>query len=414
MEPITLSTVDSLPTPVAVRKPRFQRLRRFTVAAFKYLWAVLFTQGMLAFLIVGWTYRKMQYSIARRWWKLSGSSEPLADALGATMHSRHLKRLPNWFAAHDYREYVPLPEANLLSNAIRRFKTVFHNLTGSFWLNAKVGFKGLFTTSVLVLPAGVIWLFSWYDGWHNSFNKGYEQAVVGPALGVFGIILFITAMLYVPMAQARQASTGNWKSFFQFRIVWMIVRRKWLAMLLLAMLYSALAVPLMFMKSAVAFFPNINPELSNYTDAQALSLLKTYFFYCSIYFVAAYFILRLVAARIYANGLVECVQGGLLLEDQLAEREWELLHRFDLLKIRPAPTRHVLVRTVAWLGTRVGRAITAVALVLVWFSFVAQIYVSEFIIKKEFGLGWLNQPLVQLPYFRYIPSHLSDGKELDR
>jgi hypothetical protein len=44
-----------------------------------------------------------------------------------------------------------------------------------------------------------------------------------------------------------------------------------------------------------------------------------------------------------------------------------------------------------------------VILVAVWFSFVAQIYISEFI-NYHSGLGWINQPLVQLPWFRYLPT----------
>ncbi len=46
-----------------------------------------------------------------------------------------------------------------------------------------------------------------------------------------------------------------------------------------------------------------------------------------------------------------------------------------------------------------------VLLALVWFAFVAQIYASEFM-NYHPGIGFLNQPLVQLPWFRYIPSAL--------
>jgi hypothetical protein len=53
-----------------------------------------------------------------------------------------------------------------------------------------------------------------------------------------------------------------------------------------------------------------------------------------------------------------------------------------------------------------GRATTGVALFLVWFSFAAQIYISEFFLKSPMGRGWLNQPLVQLPWFNYIPAQL--------
>lgn len=84
------------------------------------------------------------------------------------------------------------------------------------------------------------------------------------------------------------------------------------------------------------------------------------------------------------------------------------MHRLDLLTVRPRPERHVFVRTVAWLGTRMGRASTGFALFLVWLSFVAQVYTSEFFLKSPMGRGWLNQPLVQLPWFNYIPGQLAE------
>jgi hypothetical protein len=59
----------------------------------------------------------------------------------------------------------------------------------------------------------------------------------------------------------------------------------------------------------------------------------------------------------------------------------------------------------------VGRITTGVALFLVWFSFVAQIYVSEFLLKSSWGHGWVNQPLVQLPWFNYIPPGLKAEAE---
>jgi hypothetical protein len=43
---------------------------------------------------------------------------------------------------------------------------------------------------------------------------------------------------------------------------------------------------------------------------------------------------------------------------------------------------------------------------MVWFTFVAQIFISEFI-NYHPVIGWLNQPLVQLPWFHYVPGGLS-------
>jgi hypothetical protein len=61
----------------------------------------------------------------------------------------------------------------------------------------------------------------------------------------------------------------------------------------------------------------------------------------------------------------------------------------------------------AWTGKRIGRITSAWALILIWFSFVAQIYISEFF-NYHNGVGWMNQPLVQLPLFHYVPARLKN------
>lgn len=261
------------------------------------------------------------------------------------------------------------------------------------------------------MPGCVLMLFAWYAGWHNSFNKGYEQAVVGPLTGISGIVLLIAAMYYLPMAQIRQASTGNWRSFYEFKLVWQLIRKKWLACFWLAVLYTLFSVPITILKTVPAFFTQMNPELAELPPAEALQFAKIYYFYAAFALLAAYVVLRIVAARIYASSLLACVQSGALTEEALAENEWETLHRLGHLTVRPQPERHALVKAAAWLGTRMGRATTGVALFLVWFSFAAQIYVSEFFLKSPMGRGWLNQPLVQLPWFNYIPAQLKSDSE---
>src|SRR6266852_2133210 len=181
----------------------------------------------------------------------------------------------------------------------RHRRSTPHRLSGfvhSLWQNFWIGLRAITNTWVLTLPACLFWWFGWYDGWNNSFNKGYEQAPVGPLISIFGIVLFIAAMFYVPLAQARQAVTGEWRSFFQFRLVWRIVRARWISSVALALLYSLLALPLNVLKTSPAFQPQNNGALANLTDIQVLKHLDSYFFFCVIVMLPAYVILRLLAA----------------------------------------------------------------------------------------------------------------------
>ena len=66
----------------------------------------------------------------------------------------------------------------------------------------------------------------------------------------------------------------------------------------------------------------------------------------------------------------------------------------------------------AFAGTRVGRAVAGFLTTLVWLAFVALIFVAEFF-KYDGARAWLNHPLVQLPWCRYVPARLQNpGGEL--
>ena len=110
------------------------------------------------------------------------------------------------------------------------------------------------------------------------------------------------------------------------------------------------------------------------------------------------------SSKLIHGGLryLELLDFGLVRESL---RERETLHRLDLLEVKLPPPRHAFIRLVTWTGSRLGKATVAVLLVFVWFTFVAQIFISEFL-NYHPAIGWLNQPLVQLPWFKYIPPHL--------
>ena len=275
----------------------------------------------------------------------------------------------------------------------------------SLWLNVRLGVQAIFNTWVLTLPACVLMLFGWYDGWNNSFNKGYEQFWVGPAVSWLGLMGFIAAMLYLPMAQARQAVSGSWRTFYQFRLVWTLVRRRWLACFGLATLYALCSVPMMILASVAMFLPNINPKLAELTPAQTIEFLNRYYFWSALYVFPAFVGLRLIAARIYGTAVLKAVQTGALGEDVLAENERHALRRLALLRIEPPRIRHPVLRLAAWAATRAGRITFGFLTGLAWFIFVAQPYITQFFNYRGAPV-WLNQPLVQLPWFHHLPATL--------
>lgn len=373
----------------------------------KFVWGMVFCQGFLgSIFVVGWTYRLAQRAVWKNWWRRAEPAqrkETFVEFLQTDDRTKAHVSWPNWFAQQDFREAIRRRGGTTVGSYIL---SVLKALVYSLWLNFRIGLQAIANTWVLTLPAGLFWWFGWYDGWNNSFNKGYEQAPVGPLISLFGIALFIAAMFYVPLAQARQATTGEWRAFYQFRVVWSVVRLRWLSCIGLALLYGLFALPLSIMKTVPGYWAN-KPELANVADAQVIKMLGGYFFWCALWMLPAYVILRLVAARIYASGILALVQTGKLATTSLSENERDVLGRLKLLEIRPQPARHFFVRLVAWAGTRAGRIASVVVLAFVWFSFVAQIYITEFLNYHQ-AHGWLNQPLVQLPWFCYIPARLKN------
>lgn len=400
--------------PPVEERPSVQpaKLWRVLGAVWKLTLGAIFCQSFfLSILVVGWLNRAMQRAVLKAWWRVSparrqGTSfvEFTAQSAGTMAHASW----PNWLLAQP-----------------RTATGWTKHLAGSLVQNAKLGAQTIFNVWMLTLPGCLIWWFAWYDGWQNSFNKGYEQAFVGPATFGVGIVLFIAALFYLPMALARQASTGQWRAFYQWRLNWALARRRWLSSLGLAIFCVGLSLPVAVLKSYPFGHPQaveaqirkleksgqpVSPDLrpvSQWTAAEQLQWMRRYWFFSTLLYVfPAFVLLRLAMARVYAGSVLDAVQRGALTEEQLAEAEWEALHRLELLTPRTAPIRHPVWRIVAWLSTRTGRVMSGIATALILFLLVAQIVVGEFFVYHDWGRGWWNQPLVQLPWFNYTPAHL--------
>jgi len=362
---------------------------------------VLSVPGALAFL--GWVMRCTQREVLRTWWKhavhegRSHAWEPFA--LGDQWTRDHVKR-PRWFLATRRRE---------AGGPWARIRETARWLFGSLVNNLKVGIQALFNVWVLTIPGCLLWLFAWYDGWNNSFNKGYEQAMVGPLTGILGVFLFMGAMLYVPLAQARQAASGDWRCFYDFKLVWKISRREWISCLGLAALYSILTLPVMILKTVPGFLTQMRPDWESRSPAEAASWLQGYWFWSAMVLVPAYFLLRMAAARIYARGILRGVRRGAIAEEDLAPQEWTALHRLGLLTSGSTPEPAWWIRALAWVGTRVGSAAALALSLFLGFTLVAQIFISEFFVYHPF-VGWMNQPTIQLPYWGYRGAEIIDSE----
>jgi hypothetical protein len=271
----------------------------------------------------------------------------------------------------------------------------------------------------LTLPGCVLMLFAWYDGWNNSFHKGYEQFAIGPLVSWLGILIFVASLFYVPMALTRQAVTGNWRAFWQWRVVWSLVRHSWgqtaacaLLAFLLNLPLAALKVWPYFLSEATGQAEALPAPPAELSPADALALLNRHYWWAGLYCFGALAVLRLAWARAYAGAVRRAVRAGTLGEVDLAEPEWRALRDLGLFAAAPAIPHPRWFRLARWLSTRLGRLVCGSTVLLAWLGLVFQQYVAEFL-RYTGWVGWLNQPLVQLPWFRHLPPALaSQGAEI--
>jgi len=345
----------------------------------RFVLGVALTQSLpSAILLCGWGQATMQRAVLSRWTRAL-EYEPTGD----------LTRWPAFLLA----EPVTVDQKPRLR--------LWHWLLGSAWRNLITGLRVLMATYIVTLPGVALTAFSWRYGWDNSFNKGYEQAYLGPMLGLSGVFLLMLAMLYVPFAQAQLSIGERISTFFRWRIIWAAVGSQPHRVLWLAAVYFVASFPINVLSAAVLFRFNEAERITDLTDEEFLRLLRQYFWLAGLVGFPLFVWTRVAAASTYARCVESALRNGRLTLEQLAGID--PLERFARA-LGPSPKGGVLVKAL-----RGGSLVPVLALTLVvWFGFVAQIYVRQFLNYVPL-YGWMNQPLVHAPWLRYIPDHLKNG-----
>lgn len=387
---------DVEPVHESARRSWFLWLRMKVVGGIRLFFGTLMCQLVPgAVLVAGWSVRMME-NVTRQRWQRHIDPEPPAAPI-----------LPNWFMAQDARQRWEQMWQEKRTRLLYP-PWLFRQLFGSFWLNLKRGVLVLLNTWILTLPGMSLWVFSWFAGWNNSFYKGYEYAYVGPVTGVLGILLFMLAMLFVPMAIARQASTGEWKRFYDFRVINLLIAEKPLSYFALGAAYSLFSLVVSILIAMRMFLPNILGDSMPQTAVEQLEFISNFSYWIGVPGLVFYLVLRWWAARIYAMSVVRSLERGRLNTEDLGEQERMMLKPW-LETLQPQPST-------GWV--RSGRYILGwggalAVLLFVWFTFSAQIYVRQFFIYDSVR-GWVNQPMVHMPWFDYVPQALREAAQRER
>ena len=305
------------------------------VSLVRFLVGVIFClTPFTAVFVLGWLMRLMQREEALTRERLQGLAR-----------SGRRARLPRWIMA----------ETSVSSKGLARW-------FGSLIDNVRFGLAALVTIAAGTLPFTLLWLFSWWGGWENSFNKGYEQAWVGPAVGLIGVAASLPLLARLPMALAHQAAEGRLSAFFAWRDVKRLIRGAGWRYVMFSFLFVVAAVPLFVAKSAPVFVEQWSPGFLDRNAAAVQDFAGGYRFVLAVYLLSVLVLLRRAAARLHGGAV-------LAIEHQDKKRA---------------------------ISFSLGTVLQTLFLWLIWFGLVVQIYVGQFFSHQ--WLSWLNHPLVELPW----------------
>ena len=249
----------------------------------------------------------------------------------------------------------------------------------------KSGLRATLALALATLPFGVVLLLAWWAGWENSFNKGYEQAWVGPLVSLIGVIIALFVLIHLPMSLAHHAAEQRIGAIWELRVIRQLIARVRWRYLALSLVSIALAAPLFLAQILPTFIENIKPELATASAEEVQQFAHLWHLGFTAYLIVMLVILRRWAARLYARALVR--QG--LAPGAFASSSSGFARSISHALTLPEFEAHEA-------PGRVGGLIATLLLAAGWFGFIAALYVAQF--ANHAWWNWLNLPAVALPW----------------
>ncbi|MFM2388785.1 MAG: hypothetical protein RLZZ437_340 [Pseudomonadota bacterium] len=239
-------------------------------------WLVRMGQGMLALLVgavlcaapvtslvaLGWLTRRMAWRVGQRF-----------DLIAET---------PGWI---------------LGARGTGRWESALGGLSA----NISNGLRSLTALLAWSLPFSALWLGAWWAGWENSFNKGYEQAFAGPMVFVAGLLIAAVLLPVIPFMLAHMAAEGRLAAAFQLRRIRGVMAQAGWRVAALAVLTFVAGLPFIGMHGFATLAPGAFPQVAEMTANQMVTLRGWLDFGTAAYAFAALWVLRGMAANIYAT-----------------------------------------------------------------------------------------------------------------
>lgn len=249
---------------------------------------------------------------------------------------------------------------------------------GGIAQNIRTGILAAASLAVATFPFAVFWLVAWWAGWENSFNKGYEQAFVGPVTGLAGVAVFAVIMIYLPMALVHQAVENRAWAFFELRRVRIITSATGWGYVMWALVNAILALPIFASRGLPVFAESIFPGLTDLSPQELETVKSRILLATGAYVFVTLVVLKRWSAGIYAQAVVRSLQ----------TRQAALIGGLALA--RPATGKTLKPKG------RIARVVRFACLFVIWSGFAFVIFAGQFL--NHDWMVWLSHPYVFLPW----------------
>ena len=172
---------------------------------------------------------------------------------------------------------------------------------GGVAVNIREGLRALVALSVITLPFTAVWAMSWWAGWNNSFNKGYEQAFVGPLLGLSSVAVSLPILALLPTALSHFAVERRIGAIVELKRIRGAYRASGWATVWLAVATAIFVGPLFLSRVLPVFIEGIVPEFADMAAEQQADVADAIAILTAAWTFAGLWWLRGRAAAIYGR-----------------------------------------------------------------------------------------------------------------
>lgn len=192
---------------------------------------------------------------------------------------------------------------------------------GGLAANIRSGLMALVALLAWTLPFSLLWLGAWWAGWENSFNKGYEQAFVGPSVFLLGALVAALILPVLPLMLSHLAAEDRLSAAFELRRLRSLIAQSGWRVPALALLVAGFALPFAGARGLITTATDWAPWIEDLTPDELAALKGRITLALALLAFATAWIIRALATRIYATAapLAAGLKPGLWDSAQAAE-----------------------------------------------------------------------------------------------